>query len=99
MVDKMDKNAEIIAAVKELSLALDKYHGNSETARYVKETLGELQKSKAVDFIGSFTYFLPKAAMLRRSEGIKLNKTEDELWHKMASYKDIGYKLFPSFGM
>lgn len=94
----MDKNTEIIESMKNLSTALNKYHSNTETAHYVQETLIELQKSKAVDFIGNFMYFLTKTAMLKKSEGVVLNETEDKLWHEVASYKDIGYKLFPGIG-
>jgi hypothetical protein len=95
----MAQKTDVIEAMKELSMALDKYHPNTETARYVKETMGELQKSEAVDFIGGFSYFLTKSSMLRTSERIELNDTERKLWRKVASYKEVGYKLFPGIGM
>ncbi|KRN96083.1 hypothetical protein IV57_GL001934 [Companilactobacillus kimchiensis] len=94
-----DKKDELLQALKNLSVALNKYHGGSATAQYVSETLIELQKSEETAFIGTYLYFLPKAANLRRDEGIKLNETENTLWHKMASYKEVGYKLFPSIGL
>lgn len=95
----MAQKADVIEAMKELSTALDKYHPNTETTHYVKKTMVELQKSEAVDFIGGFSYFLTKSSMLRTSEGIELNDIERKLWRKLASYKDVGYKLFPGIGM
>lgn len=94
-----DKNDEIILAIEDLSEALNKYHGDSATAQYVSETLIELKKTKSTAFIGTYLYFLTKTNNLKLSERIKYNDVENTLWHKVASYKDVGYKLFPAFGM
>lgn len=94
----MNKKSEIIAAMKELNLALNKYHKNTQIAQYVQETINEFQASEAVDFIGDYTYFLTKASMLKRSEGIEFNEVEQELWRKVRSFKEVSYKLFPGIG-
>lgn len=93
-----DKN-DVIQDMQKLSQALNTYHQGSLTAKYVSETVGELSKSEAVDFVGSFGYFLNKFAMLKTSEDLQLNETENELWRKVRSYKAIVYKLFPGIGM
>jgi len=93
----IEKEKKVLVAVENLSQALNKYHGNSETAKYVSDTLAELEKDEGEAFIGTFQYFITKASILKRSEGVELNETEYLLWHKMTSYRELGYGLF--FGM
>lgn len=93
----MNNKDKIILAMQDLSKALNKYHNNTETAKYVAQTLQELKKAEASEFKGGFLYFLTKASMLRTSEKIELNDTERTLWRKVSSYKDVANDLF--FGM
>ncbi|WP_125588257.1 hypothetical protein [Companilactobacillus jidongensis] len=86
-----------LIAMKNLTLALNKYHGNSLTAEYVNESLIDLQKDQAMAFAGSFLYFLQKASNLRISEGIELNEIEEARWREVSSLKTVANGLF--FGM
>lgn len=90
MVDKK----EIINSMKELSLALNKYHGNSETAKYVSESLAELQKNEGVAFTGSLQYFLNRVPIVKLSDGIEFNDVEKKLWREVRSYNDLGNNLW-----
>ncbi|MFC6176410.1 hypothetical protein ACFQAV_06135 [Companilactobacillus huachuanensis] len=97
--DMDNKKKEVIMAVDDLSRALNKYHGNSETAKYVSETLIELKKDESVAFLGTFQFFITKASILKRSEGVVLNNQESNLWHRVTSFRDLGYKLFSGMGL
>lgn len=88
---------KIIDAVSNLSIALNKYHANTETTKYVRSTLIELKRENGKAFTGTFLYFLTKSSMLRTSENIDLNSSEIELWRKMSSLKNLGNDFF--FGM
>jgi len=90
MVDKKT----IINSMKELSLALNKYHGNSETAKYVSESLAELQKNEGVAFTGSLQYFLNRVPIVKLSDGIEFNDVEKKLWREVRSYNDLGNNLW-----
>lgn len=90
MVDK----SEVVTAMQELSLALNKSHGGTELAKYVSDSLIEIEKSEGAAFTGSFQYFMNRAPILKFSEGIKFNENERTLWRKVFSFTELGNNLF-----
>ncbi|MFC6177758.1 hypothetical protein ACFQAV_13155 [Companilactobacillus huachuanensis] len=89
----------VLKAMRSLSEALNKYHEGSQTTQYVDETIAELEKCQEKAFTGGFEYYIIKAGMLRKSEGIELNEIEYKRWHAVASMKDLGNDLFFGMGM
>ncbi len=94
---KQADQVKVIKAIENLSSTLNKYHGNSQTAQYVQETLNELRKEDEKAFTGTFEYFIVKASMLRHDENIDLNEEEIARFWDVSSLKDLGNDLF--FGM
>lgn len=94
---KEEDRRKALIALKNLTMALNKYHSGSLTAEYVNESLVELQKEQAMAFAGSFLYFLQKSSNLRISEGIELNEVEEARWREVSSLKTVANGLF--FGM
>ncbi|WP_338232107.1 hypothetical protein [Companilactobacillus muriivasis] len=96
---KQADQARVLKAMRSLSEALNKYHGGTQTAQYVEETISELEKCESKAFVGGFEYYIVKAGMLRTSEGVKLNDIEYKRWHELASMKDLGNDLFFGLGL
>lgn len=86
---KQADQVKVIKAIENLSSTLNKYHGNSQTAQYVQETLNELRKEDEKAFTGTFEYFIVKASMLRHDENIDLNEEEIARFWDVSSLKDL----------
>ena len=96
---KQEDQERVLTAMRSLSESLNKYHGGTQTAQYVAETISELEKCESKAFVGGFEYYIVKAGMLRTSEGVKLNDIEYKRWHELASMKDLGNDLFFGLGL
>ncbi|MDV7693990.1 hypothetical protein ABUE38_00260 [Pediococcus parvulus] len=66
---------EVILAMKELSMELNNYHYESETAQCVRETLTELQKNEGVAFTGTMQGFFNRAPVIKLSESVEFNES------------------------
>jgi len=95
---KNEDRQKIIDAMEDLSIALIKNHRYSKTTQYVSDTLSELKNLNGKSFTGTFLYFLNKSAMLRTDENIELNNTEQVLWRKVSSLKNLGNDFFFGVG-
>lgn len=90
----MENKIEIVDAVKNLNVVLNKYHNGSATAEYVQETLTTLEKSDGVAFTGAFQYFLNRFLIVKLSDNIKFNETEKKSWKKVSSFVELGNNLW-----
>ncbi|AMV63108.1 Hypothetical protein ADU72_1067 [Pediococcus damnosus] len=90
----MEFRNEAIFAMKDLSVELNKYHYGSETAKYVRETLAELQKNEGVAFTGTLQVFFNRAPVVKLSESVEFNESEEKLWRNVFSFNNLGNNLW-----
>ncbi|ALB29342.1 hypothetical protein [Companilactobacillus heilongjiangensis] len=90
----MVEKTQVIEAMQKFSQELNRVHGNSQTARFVSESLVELQKSEGMAFTGSLQYFLNRVPVVKLSDGIEFNEVEKKLWHEVRSFNDLGNNLW-----
>ncbi|QVI35988.1 hypothetical protein BVJ53_06730 [Lacticaseibacillus chiayiensis] len=85
---------EVVHAMQNLNNALAASHPNSETARYVQQTLKDLIKSEGIAFTGTLQTFFNMAPSIKLSDSFAFNETEKGLWDKVFSFKQLGNNLW-----
>lgn len=81
----MEDKSRVIITMRKLSKEINKYHPNTETAKFVDDTLSSLQRSEGVAFTGCLQYFFNKISVVKFSEDITFNESE----------KNIGERFIP----
>lgn len=92
--DNMVEKTQVIEAMQKFSQELNRVHGNLQTAKFVSESLVELQKSEGVAFTGALQYFLNRVPVVKLSDGIEFNEAEKKLWREIRSFNDLGNNLW-----
>jgi len=82
----MEKKEQVVTAMSALSDELSKSHPGSATAKYVAGTLTNLRHCGGLGFPETMQDFFQHAPVVKLSEGITLNDTENELWDQAFAY-------------
>ncbi|OLS10657.1 hypothetical protein AUQ39_03225 [Lacticaseibacillus casei] len=85
---------EVVQAMERLNTALAESHPNSDTARYVRQTLKNLTNSDGVAFTGTLQTFFNMAPSIKVSDNFAFSETEKALWDKVFSFKQLGSNLW-----
>lgn len=86
----MPSKDEIIAAMENLAIELNRYHKNSETTLFVCQELEVLKRSNGLAFHNKLQYFFNTAPVVKLSDGISFSEVEKALWDSVFEYKQLG---------
>ncbi|KLI77037.1 MULTISPECIES: hypothetical protein [Lacticaseibacillus] len=81
---------KVISVIEKLSIELNRYHKNSEIARFVSQELETLKKSNGIAFPNKLQYFFNNAPVIKLSDSISFNEAEKEVWNCVFEYKQLG---------
>ncbi|WFB42177.1 MULTISPECIES: hypothetical protein [Lacticaseibacillus] len=85
---------EVVQAMERLNSALAESHPNSETAKYVLQTLKDIKKSEGVSFYATLQAFFNMGPSIKLSDDFVFSETEKALWDKIFSFKQLGNNLW-----